>query len=156
MNTPSGMLTLDQLRSMVEAGEIDTVLVAITDMQGRLQGKRCTARFFLDEVARHGTEGCNYLMAVDVEMNTVDGFAMSSWERGYGDLRMHPDINTLRRIPWYPATALVLCDTEWLDGSPVLASPRQILRRQLERLDYLGYDAYAATELEFQLFNNSY
>ena len=156
MNTPPGMLTLDQLRSMVEAGEIDTVLVAITDMQGRLQGKRCTARFFLDEVARHGTEGCNYLMAVDVEMNTVDGFAMSSWERGYGDLLMRPDINTLRRIPWYPATALVLCDAVWLDGSPVLASPRQILRRQLERLDDLGYDAYAATELEFQLFNNSY
>ena len=156
MNTPSGMLTLDHLRSMVEAGEIDTVLVAITDMQGRLQGKRCTARFFLDEVARHGTEGCNYLMAVDVEMNTVDGFAMSSWEHGYGDLLMHPDINTLRRIPWYPATALVLCDVEWLDGSPVLASPRQILRRQLERLDDLGYDAYAATELEFQLFNDSY
>ena len=156
MNIPSGMLTLDQLRSMFEAGEIDTVLVAITDMQGRLQGKRCTARFFLDEVARHGTEGCNYLMAVDVEMNTVDGFAMSSWEHGYGDLLMRPDMNTLRRIPWYPATALVLCDAVWLDGSPVLASPRQILRRQLERLDDLGYDAYAATELEFQLFNNSY
>ena len=151
-----GMLTLDQLRELVDTGEIDTVLVTITDMQGRLQGKRCAARYFIDEVAEHGTEGCNYLMAVDVDMNTVKGFAMSSWERGYGDLLMHPDFSTLRRIPWFPATALVMCDVEWLDGSPVLAAPRQILRRQLQRLDDLGLDAYAATELEFQVFNDSY
>jgi glutamine synthetase len=151
-----GMLTLDQLRELVDTGEIDTVLVTITDMQGRLQGKRCAARYFIDEVAEHGTEGCNYLMAVDVDMNTVKGFAMSSWERGYGDLLMHPDFSTLRRIPWFPATALVMCDVEWLDGSPVLAAPRQILRRQLQRLDDLGLDSYAATELEFQVFNDSY
>ena len=151
-----GMLTLDQLRKLIDDGEIDTVLVAITDMQGRLQGKRCGARYFIEEVAEHGTEGCNYLMAVDVDMNTVEGFAMSSWERGYGDLLMHPDFSTLRMIPWYPATALVLCDVEWLDSSPVLASPRQVLRRQLQRLDDLGLDAYAATELEFQIFSNSY
>jgi glutamine synthetase len=150
------MLTLDQLGKMVDAGDIDTVLVAITDMQGRLQGKRCAARYFMDEVAEHGTEGCNYLLAVDVDMNTVDGYAMSSWERGYGDLLMHPDFTTLRLIPWHPATALVLCDVEWLDEAPVLASPRQILRRQLQRLDDLGFDAYAATELELLIFNNSY
>jgi glutamine synthetase len=151
-----GMLTLDQLGKLVDSGEIDTVLVAITDMQGRLQGKRCAARYFMDEVAEHGTEGCNYLLAVDVDMNTVDGYAMSSWERGYGDLLMHPDFSTLRLVPWHPATALVLCDVEWLDGSPVPASPRQILRRQIERLDDLGFDAYAATELELLIFNTSY
>jgi glutamine synthetase len=151
-----GMLTLDQLGKLVDSGEVDTVLVAITDMQGRLQGKRCAARYFMDEVAEHGTEGCNYLLAVDVDMNTVDGYAMSSWERGYGDLLMHPDFSTLRLIPWHPATALVLCDVEWLDGSPVPASPRQILRRQIERLDDLGFDAYAATELELLIFNTSY
>ncbi len=154
-NNP-GMLTLDQLGKLVDAGDIDTVLVAITDMQGRLQGKRCAARYFMDEVAAHGTEGCNYLLAVDVDMNTVDGYSMSSWERGYGDLLMHPDFTTLRLIPWHPATALVLCDVEWLDESPVLASPRQILRRQLERLDDLGFEAYAATELELLIFNDSY
>jgi glutamine synthetase len=151
-----GMLTLDQLGKLVDSGEVDTVLVAITDMQGRLQGKRCAARYFMDEVAEHGTEGCNYLLAVDVDMNTVDGYAMSSWERGYGDLLMHPDFSTLRLIPWHHATALVLCDVEWLDGSPVPASPRQILRRQIERLDDLGFDAYAATELELLIFNTSY
>ncbi len=151
-----GMLTLDQLGKLVDAGDIDTVLVAITDMQGRLQGKRCAARYFMDEVAEHGTEGCNYLLAVDVDMNTVAGYSMSSWERGYGDLLMHPDFTTLRLIPWHPATAMVLCDVEWLDESPVLASPRQILRRQLQRLDDLGFDAYAATELELLIFNDSY
>ena len=151
-----GMLTLDQLGKLVDSGDIDTVLVAITDMQGRLQGKRCAARYFMDEVAEHGTEGCNYLLAVDVDMNTVDGYSMSSWERGYGDLLMHPDFTTLRLIPWHPATALVLCDVEWLDEEPVLASPRQILRRQLQRLDDLGYEAYAATELELLIFNTSY
>ncbi len=156
MDRSTDMLTLDQLRERVVAGQIDTVLVAITDMQGRLQGKRCAARYFLDEVATHGTEGCNYLLAVDVDMNTVDGFAMSSWDHGYGDLVMHPDFDTLRPVPWHPGTAMVQCDVEWLDGSPVVASPRQVLRRQLKRLDSLGYDAYAATELEFQLFNTSF
>lgn len=156
MDDAPGMLTLDELRSRVAAGEVDTVLVAITDMQGRLQGKRCGARYFLEQVVGHGTEGCNYLMAVDVEMNTVGGFEMSSWERGYGDLLMHPDLSTLRMIPWYPATALVMCDVEWLDGSPIPVAPRQVLRSQLARLDDLGYDAYVATELEFMIFDNTY
>jgi glutamine synthetase len=156
MDSATGMLSLDRLRTLVEAGEVDTVLVAITDMQGRLQGKRCSARYFLEEVVEHGTEGCNYLLAVDVDMNTVDGFDMSSWERGYGDLLMAPDFSTLRMIPWYPATALVMCDVQWLDSSPVTVAPRQVLREQLRRLDDLGYEAYAATELEFMLFNDSY
>ncbi|GAA4447957.1 gamma-glutamylethanolamide synthetase GlnA4 [Phytohabitans houttuyneae] len=141
----------------VDSGQIDTVVLALTDMQGRLQGKRFHARYFLDEVVAHGSEGCNYLLAVDVDMNTVDGYAMSSWERGYGDFAMAPDLSTLRRVPWQPGTAMLLADLQWLDGSgEVLASPRQILRRQLDRLAAHGLSAYAGTELEFVLYRDSY
>src|SRR3954465_1376665 len=129
--TPGGMLTLDQLRAAVDDGRIDTVLVALTDMQGRLQGKRCAAPYFLEEVVPHAAAACNYLLAVDVEMNTVGGYAMSSWDRGYGDFVLKPDLATLCLVPWHEATALVLCDLLWEDGSPVTASPRQVLRRQL-------------------------
>jgi glutamine synthetase len=153
---PAAPLTLEQLRDDVAAGVIDTVVIAIVDIQGRLQGKRCDAEYFLDEVAKHGTEGCNYLLAVDVDMNTVDGYAISSWERGYGDLVMHPDLATLRRVPWQPGTALLLADVEWLDGSPVVESPRQILQRQLARLAERGWTAMVGTELEFIVFNDSY
>jgi glutamine synthetase len=149
-------LTVEQLRTMVAEGTIDTVLVAFTDMQGRLQGKRCAAAYFLDEVLPHAAEACDYLLAVDVDMNTVAGYAMSSWDNGYGDFVMRPDLTTLRLVPWHPATALVLCDLEWADGSPVVASPRQILRRQLERLSERGLVAYAATELEFIVFRETY
>src|SRR5687767_8193161 len=128
-----GMLSVDELRAHVDAGRVDTVLIAITDMQGRLQGKRCAARYFLDEVVPHAAEACNYLLAVDVDMNTVEGYAMSSWERGYGDFVLKPDLSTLRLVPWQEGTALVLCDLQWQDGNPVTASPRQILRRQLDR-----------------------
>ena len=131
-------------------------MLAITDMQGRLQGKRLHARYFLDEVLEHGTEGCNYLLAVDVDMNTVDGYAMSSWERGYGDFVMRPDLSTLRRVPWQPGTALLLADLAWEDGSRVVASPRQILRRQLDRLAERGLAAYVGTELEFVVFQDTY
>src|SRR5689334_24213867 len=103
-----GLLTLEELRSAVGAGEIDTVVLAFTDMQGRLAGKRLSAEYFLDEVAEHFAEGCNYLLAVDVDMNTVGGYEMSSWERGYGDFVLRPDLATLRRVPWLPATAMVL------------------------------------------------
>src|SRR6478672_4105300 len=127
-------MTLDELKAEIAAGDIDTVLLALTDMQGRLQGKRLTAPWFLQSVVGHGAEGCNYLLAVDVDMNTVGGYEMSSWERGYGDFVMVPDLSTLRRVPWQPGTVLLLADLAWLDGSPVLASPRQILRRQLDRL----------------------
>ncbi|MGC4895756.1 glutamine synthetase family protein [Micromonospora sp. DT31] len=150
-------LTLEQLRVAVNEGEIDTVVLALTDMQGRLQGKRFHAPYFLDQVVDNGSEGCNYLLAVDVDMNTVDGYAMSSWERGYGDFAMRPDLDTLRRTPWQPGSALLLADLEWLDGSgPVVASPRQILRRQLDRLAAHGLTAYAGTELEFVLYRDSY
>src|ERR1700749_4872234 len=128
------LLTVERLQILVDEGAVDTVLVAMTDMQGRLQGKRCSARYFLNEVVPHATEACNYLLAVDVEMNTVGGYAMSSWERGYGDFVLRPDLNTLRLVPWHEGTALVLADIEWVDGGEVPASPRQILRRQLARL----------------------
>jgi glutamine synthetase len=149
-------VTLEELQAQVRAGTIDTVLLALTDMQGRLQGKRLTARHFLEEVAHHGSEGCNYLLAVDVEMNTVDGYEMASWERGYGDFGMRPDLDTLRVAPWLPATALCLADLEWADGSPVAASPRQVLRGQLARLAQRGWDTNASTELEFLVFRDSY
>src|SRR3954469_25373721 len=123
--------TLDQLRTEVANDRVDTVLLALTDMQGRLQGKRIVARHFLDEVVAHGAEACNYLLAVDVEMNTVAGYAMSSWERGYGDFEMVPDLSTLRVIPWHEKTALCLADLRWADGSAVEPSPRQVLRGQL-------------------------
>ncbi|UXY18809.1 glutamine synthetase family protein [Streptomyces cynarae] len=149
-------LGLEELHALVAGGEIDTVVLAFPDMQGRLQGKRFAARFFLDEVLEHGTEGCNYLLAVDTEMNTVDGYDMSSWDRGYGDFALHPDLSTLRRVPWHEGTAMVIADLAWNDGSPVLAAPRQILRRQLERLAALGYTAQVGTELEFIVFKDTY
>ncbi len=149
-------MKLEDLTEAVERGEIDTVLLALTDMQGRLQGKRLTARHFLDEVAENHAEGCNYLLAVDVEMNPVDGYEMSSWERGYGDFVMRPDLSTLRPVPWLPATVLCLSDLVWHDGSAVIASPRQVLRGQLERLAERGWRANASTELEFLLFRDTY
>ncbi|MGW7055473.1 glutamine synthetase family protein [Streptomyces sp. NPDC054887] len=149
-------LALEELRALVASGEIDTVVLAFPDMQGRLQGKRFAAQFFLDDVLDHGTEGCNYLLAVDTEMNTVDGYEMSSWDRGYGDFAMHADLSTLRRVPWNDGTALLVADLAWNDGSPVVAAPRQILRRQLERLAEHGYTAHVGTELEFIVFKDSY
>ncbi|WP_411129825.1 glutamine synthetase family protein [Streptomyces sp. x-19] len=149
-------LSVEELSVLVDNGEIDTVVLAFTDMQGRLQGKRFAARYFLDTVLEHGTEGCNYLLAVDVDLNTVDGYAMSSWERGYGDFAMHGDAATLRRTPWNPGTALITADLAWHDGSPVVASPRQILRHQLDRLAERGWRAYAGTELEFMVFKDTY
>ena len=149
-------MTLDDLKKEVKDGTVDTVLLAIADMEGRLQGKRLTAGHFLDAVVEHGAEGCNYLLAVDVDMDTVDGYEMSSWERGYGDFEMKPDFDTLRPIPWHPATVLLMADLQWEDGSEVVASPRQILRRQLARLAERGLTAKAGTELEFMVFRDTY
>jgi glutamine synthetase len=146
----------DELRIAVERGDIDTVVIALTDMQGRLQGKRCAGRYFVEQVLPHGAEACNYLLAVDVDMNTVDGYAMSSWESGYGDFVLTPDLATLRRLPWHPGSALVLADLSWESGEPVVASPRQILRQQVARLAEHGYEAFAGTELEFMVFRDSY
>ncbi|MFG2499009.1 glutamine synthetase family protein [Streptomyces sp. NPDC048441] len=149
-------LGIEELRALVTSGEIDTVVLAFPDMQGRLQGKRFAAPFFLDDVLENGTEGCNYLLAVDTEMNTVDGYAMSSWDRGYGDFAMRPDLSTLRRVPWNEGTAMLIADLAWNDATPVVAAPRQILRRQLDRLAEHGFTANVGTELEFIVFKDTY
>lgn len=149
-------LTLEKLKALVADGTIDTVVVAMTDMQGRLTGKRIHGQYFLDEVIKHGTEGCNYLLAVDVDMNTVAGYEMSSWERGYSDFALIPDLNTLRLIPWQPGAALILADVAWLDHTDVVASPRQILRKQMSELEKAGMVAMCGTELEFVVFKDSY
>jgi glutamine synthetase len=151
------MLTLDELRTAVEAGEIDTVVVAFTDMQGRLMGKRVPGDLFVeDAVAEHGIEACNYLLALEMEMDPVPGYEIASWERGYGDFRLQPDVASLRRIPWLEATALVLCDVLWHDGEPVRPSPRQVLRAQVERARALGFEPMFGSELEFYLLKETY
>jgi len=147
---------VEALREAIRMNDIDTVVVAITDMQGRLQGKRVHARYFLDEVVPHATEACSYLLAVDTEMNTVDGYEITSWERGYGDFVLVPDLKTLRVTGWHPGTALVLADVAAIDGSPVRVSPRQILRAQLARSAEKGWTALSGTELEFVVYEGSY
>jgi len=151
-----GMLSLEQLGTEAEAGTIDTVVTAFTDMQGRLVGKRIDVSYFLDEVTDNGIEGCNYLLALDMEMDPVPGYEMANWEKGYGDFAIAADMSTLRRIPWLDRTALVLCDVVNHDGSPVAASPRQILIGQYERAQALGYTPLFASELEFYLYKQSY
>jgi len=152
----AGMLSLDDLRKEVGEGAIDTVVTAFTDMQGRLFGKRIQAEYFLDDVVEHGVEGCNYLLALDMEMDPVPGYEMANWEGGYGDFGIVPDMATLRRVPWLDRTALVLCDVANHDGSPVVASPRQILIAQFERAAKMGYTPLFASELEFYLYKESY
>jgi glutamine synthetase len=151
------MLTLEELRADVETGAVDTVIAAFTDMQGRLMGKRLHAEFFLEELdAGHEVEGCNYLLALEMEMDPVPGYALASWETGYGDFGLQPDLETLRRVPWHEATVLVLCDVVWHDGSPVAPSPRQVLKAQVAKAHALGYDAMFGSELEFFLLRESY
>ena len=157
MTTPNDRyLTAEQLRLLIDDGDIDTVVMAFTDMQGRLQGKRLHGRYFLDVALEAGTEGCNYLLAVDIDMNTVAGYAMSSWEKGYGDMEFVPDWSTLRLLTHMPATAMVQCDLVWLDHAPVLQSPRTILRHQLDKVADKGMVALSGTELEFIAFDTSY
>ena len=152
----AGMLSLDELRKEAEAGTIDTVVTAFTDMQGRLFGKRIQIEYFLDEVVEEGVEGCNYLLALDMEMDPVPGYEMANWEDGYGDFGIVPDMATLRRIPWLDRTALVICDVANHDGSDVVASPRQVLIAQYERAAKMGYTPLCASELEFYLYKESY
>jgi len=151
------MLTFAELKELVATGEVDTVVVAFTDMQGRLLGKRLHAEFFVDEMeAEHPVEGCNYLLALEMEMDPVPGYEIASWEQGYGDFGITPDMSTLRRIPWLEATALVLGDVGWHDGSPVEPSPRQVLRAQVERAAALGFTPMVGSELEFYLLKETY
>jgi glutamine synthetase len=149
-------LTMAELVGLIDGDDVDTVVVAFTDMQGRLQGKRLHGRYFADHVVGHGTEGCNYLLAVDVDMNTVAGYAISSWERGYGDMEFVLDERTIRLLTHLPATAMVQCDLVWLDHSPVVQSPRTILQTQLDRCAAQGWTAMSGTELEFIAFDTTY
>jgi glutamine synthetase len=149
-------LSIHNLEGLVAEDDIDTVLVVFTDMQGRLQGKRFDARHFLAEVVDHATEACSYLLAVDVDMNTVPGYEISSWDSGYGDFVMQPDLKSVRLMPWHPRTVVCQADLCWDDGAPVAVSPRQILQRQAARLAERGWSGLAGTELEFIVFENSY
>jgi glutamine synthetase len=150
------LLDLARLEQLIGAGEVDTVVIAFTDMQGRLQGKRLHASYFLDVVLDTGVEGCNYLLGVDVDMNTVEGYAMTSWEQGYGDMEFVLDFDTIRLLPHLPATAMIQCDLVLADHRPVEPSPRTILKHQLQKAADAGYVALAGTELEFILFEDTY
>jgi glutamine synthetase len=154
--TGSGNLTLEELNRLIDKRDIDTVIVAFADMQGRLVGKRVAARLFREDVAAHGAEACNYLLAVDVENNTVGGYDISSWETGYGDMVLVPDFDTLRLIPWLPGSALVMADLRTPDAEPVIVSPREILKAQIARLAEKGLVPFVGTELEFIVFDDSF
>ena len=151
-----GTVTLEKLEEAVSQGEIDTVLTCFPDMQGRLIGKRFQAEYFLD-VAHKETHGCDYLLANDIDMEPVPGYAIASWEKGYGDFVLKPDLATLRIASWLEGTALVLCDlVDHQSHEPLLHSPRAILKNQLNRLASMGYEANVASELEFYLFDEDY
>ena len=152
----SRLLDIEALKELIADGTIDTVILAFTDMQGRLQGKRLHAQFFADFALEHGTEGCNYLLSVDVDMNTIDGYEMTSWEKGYGDMEFQLDLETIRILTYLPGTAMIQCDLVWLDHTPVVQSPRTILKAQLEKAAAAGYAALSGTELEFIIFDTTY
>ena len=149
-------MNLQSLKLKIRRGEIDTVIVAVPDVFGRLVGKRVTGQFFLDCVADHGTHGCNYLLTVDIEMEPMSGFKLANWEKGFGDFALRPDLSTLRILPWLPATALVLCDFRQPNGKPVEEAPRAVLRRQVDSLSQKRLICNIASELEFFLFHASY
>jgi glutamine synthetase len=150
------MLNLAQLKTKLTRGELDTVQVVFPDVFGRLLGKRVTARHFADSILKHGTHACNYLLTVDLEMEPIPGYKLANWESGYGDFALQPDLSTLRLIPWQPGSAMVICDLLNHSGKPVEETPRQILRRQIERLAGKRLNCMAASELEFFLFNQTY
>lgn len=150
------MLSVQELSAEADGGAIDTVVAAFTDMQGRLMGKRIEVSYFLEEVVDQGVEGCNYLLAVDMEMEPVPGYELFNWEKGYGDFGIVPDLATLRRIPWLDRTAMVLCDVVDHNRAPVPVSPRQILSAQCEQAEQMGYTPMLASELEFYLYKQTY
>src|SRR5882724_3490310 len=149
-------MNLQQLKTQIRAGAIDTVIVALPDPFGRLVGKRFRSDVFLDSVLKHGTHGCNYLLTVNIEMDPLEGFKVANWEAGFGDFLLRPDPETFRAIPWQPGAALVICDHVRNDGALVAEAPRSVLRRQIELLNKEGLTCYCASELEFYLFNQSY
>ncbi len=152
----SGRVARDELVALIERGEVDTVILAVTDMQGRLQGKRIDAEFFVESLVDGVAEGCSYLLASDVDMRTVDGFALTSWDRGYGDVAFRPDFSTVRHVPWHDRTVIVFADVQSVQGQSVAVSPRQVLRAQSDRLAQRGWTGFTGTELEFIVFRDSY
>jgi len=153
-----GMLTVKELEELAKSGEIDTVLCMFTDLQGRFMGKRVVPHFFLEEIlGEEGLHACLYLLAIDMEMEPLPGYKYASWETGYGDFMMVPDISTLRMVPWLEKTAMVICDIHDEETKePVEVAPRQILMRQIERAQQAGYTSKIGSELEFYLFKNSF
>src|SRR2546427_7524938 len=153
-----GLIDRSTLEELAGAGEVDTVLCMFTDLQGRFMGKRVVPQFFLEEIlGEEGLHACLYLLAIDMEMEPLPGYQYASWETGYGDFRMVPDMSTLRLVPWLEKTALVICDVfDEETGEPVEVAPRQILRRQIERAKAAGYTVMCGSELEFYLFKDSY
>ena len=154
-------MELTELEAMIGAGEIDTILTVFPDLQGRFMGKRVTGEYFLDQVVSSEGEGaihvCNYLLAVDVDMTPLPGYRYANWDQGYGDAKCVADLSTLRLVPWLEKTALVICDLEDEDtDEPVEVSPRQILKRQIQRAADLGYSVKFGAELEFFLFMDTY
>ena len=156
MSEPQGMLSVEDLTRLVAAGEIDTVVVAFTDVYGRLVGKRFDAGFFLDSAVKDGTHACNYLLTVDMEMEPIEGYGLANWEDGYGDFHLHPDMSSLRRASWLEKTAVVLCDVEREGAGAVAEAPRSLLRRQVERATEMGFTAKAASELEFYIYQDTF
>lgn len=149
-------LTIDSLERAVADGTVDTVVLALVDMEGRLVGKRLTGRHFLESAVPHGAESCEYLLATDVDMSPQQGYGLAGWNRGFSDFMLKPDLSTLRLLPWHTGSALVLTDAFAEGGEPIQVSPRQILRRQLERLHARGLAAQVGTELEFMIFKSTY
>ena len=157
LELPRGMLDIDTLRAFVDASRIETVIVAFTDHLGRLMGKRFDAQFFVDEIANHGTHACNYLLTVDMEMTPVPGYTFANWHLGYGDFHTVPDLNTLRVASWLDSTALVLCDVQdEKTHAPVNVAPRSMMKKQLERAAAMGFSVMAASELEYDIFEDTY
>ncbi len=150
------MLTFETLPHQIQSGDVDTVVVAFPDLQGRPVGKRVTGTFFLDHVVHHGIEACDYLLACDVDMDPLPGYRFANWDAGFGDLHAVVDPQTVRPLPWLPGSVIVLCDLFTMDGEPVEVSPRRILRRQIERAAAMGLEIKCATELEFYLFRDSF
>src|SRR5262245_3838112 len=149
-------MNLQSLKTQIRSGAIDTVIVALPDPFGRLVGKRFRAEVFLDSVVKHGTHGCNYLLTVNMEMDPLDGFEVASWEAGFGDFALQPDLETLRLIPWQSGSALVVGGHSRRVGAIVAEVPRSSLRRQIDALAGHGYKCFCASELEFYLFNQTY
>ena len=144
------------LESLIRTGEVDTVLTVFPDHLGRLMGKRVVGRYFLDHVLENGVHACIYLFTVDMEMEPLPGFKLTSWERGYGDMQLRPDLGTWRLIPWLPKTALVFCDVYTEEGEPIEEAPRWVLKRQIERAKKQALSVKTGSELELYLFRESF